>query len=46
LNKKPKILVVEDEESIRTGLIDVLLFHGYDIDFAEEGNDGLNDSKK
>jgi len=44
LNKKPRILVVEDEESIRTGLIDVLLFHGYDIDFAEEGNDGLKKS--
>ena len=44
MNKKPKILVVEDEESIRTGLIDVLLFHGYDIDFAVEGNDGLQKS--
>ena len=41
MNKKPKILVVEDEQAIRTGLIDVLLFHGYDIDFAEEGNDDL-----
>ena len=44
MNKKPKILVVEDEQAIRTGLIDVLLFHGYDIDFAEEGNDGLQKS--
>ena len=41
LTKKPSILVVEDEESIRTGLIDVLLFHGYDIDFADNGDDGL-----
>ena len=44
MNKKPSILVVEDEEAIRTGLIDVLLFHGYDIDFAVEGNDGLKKS--
>lgn len=34
-------MVVEDEESIRTGLIDVLVFHGYDVDSADNGNEGL-----
>lgn len=41
MNRKLRILVVEDETAIRTGLIDVLVYHGYDVDFAEEGNDGL-----
>ena len=41
MNKKPRLLAVEDEEAIRTGLIDVLVFHGYDVDWADNGNDGL-----
>jgi len=44
MNKEINILVVEDEVSIRTGLIDVLLYHGYKVDFAEEGNQGLQKS--
>lgn len=40
--KKPvRILVVEDEEAIRTGLIDVLVYHGYQVDAAVTGADGL-----
>lgn len=38
------ILVVEDEEAIRTGLIDVLVFHGYAVDSAATGPDGLEKS--
>ena len=41
MNRKLKILVVEDEEAILTGLIDVLVFHGYEVDFAKDGNNGL-----
>jgi len=33
---------VEDEEAIREGLIDVLVFHGYDVDTAAEGPEGLD----
>jgi len=32
---------VEDEEAIRAGLIDVLVFHGYDVDSAATGPEGL-----
>lgn len=40
--KKPaRILVVEDEEAIRTGLIDVLVYHGYTADAAPTGTEGL-----
>ena len=39
--RKICILVVEDEEAIRTGLIDVLVFHGYDVDSAATGPEGL-----
>ena len=41
MKRKLRILVVEDEAAIRTGLIDVLVYHGYEVDFAEEGMDGL-----
>lgn len=41
MNKQIRILIVEDEEAIRTGLIDVLVFHGYDVDSAATGPDGL-----
>ena len=38
---KPRILLVEDEEAIRTGLIDVLVFHGYDVSATADGQSGL-----
>jgi DNA-binding response OmpR family regulator len=34
-------LVVEDEAAIRTGLLDVLVFHGYAPTGVESGEDGL-----
>lgn len=41
MQKKIRILIVEDEVSIRTGLMDVFIFHGYDTDYADNGHDGL-----
>ncbi|MDH5214684.1 MAG: response regulator transcription factor [Gammaproteobacteria bacterium] len=41
MNRQQNILVVEDEEAIRMGLIDVLVYHGYKVDFASNGPDGL-----
>lgn len=40
-NNKTRILIVEDEVAIRTGLIDVFVYHGYDVDFADNGDEGL-----
>ncbi|MFZ5892570.1 MAG: response regulator transcription factor [Myxococcota bacterium] len=37
----PHILVVEDEPSIRQGLLDVLIFRGYRADFAVDGKQAL-----
>lgn len=37
----PKILVVDDEQNMRTGLKDNLEFEGYDVDTANDGNQGL-----
>jgi DNA-binding response OmpR family regulator len=37
-----KILIVEDEPNMRMGLKDNLEFEGYDVDAAEDGEDGLN----
>ena len=39
--KKIKILIVEDEVAIREGLIDVFIYHGYDVDSSGHGTDGL-----
>jgi DNA-binding response OmpR family regulator len=36
-----RLLVIEDEAAIRTGLVDVFVFHGYEVDSAAEGNEGL-----
>ena len=38
---KTRILIVEDEVAIRTGLIDVFVYHGYDVDFADHGDEAL-----
>ena len=41
MNRQINILVVEDEEAIREGLLDVLVYHGYTVDSAATGPDGL-----
>ncbi len=41
MKRQMRILIVEDEEAIREGLIDVLVFHGYATDSAATGPDGL-----
>lgn len=37
----PKILIVEDEPNMRLGLKDNLEFEGYEVDFASDGESGL-----
>ena len=41
--KKPKasILVVEDDKAILNGLLDVLVFNGYEVAGVEDGGEGL-----
>ena len=39
--RKVNILIVEDEPSIRNGLADVLVYHGYAVECAGDGNSGL-----
>ncbi len=41
IEEKPRILVVEDEESIQRGLCDVLAFHGYAPTGVGTGEEGL-----
>jgi len=36
-----KLLIVEDEPAIRMGLIDVFVYHGFEVDFADNGDTGL-----
>jgi len=38
---KPRLLIVEDEEPIRRGLIDMFVFHGYSVDAAVDGKEAL-----
>jgi two-component system response regulator RegX3 len=37
----PRLLIVEDEAPIRNGLIDVFVFHGFEVDSAGDGHEGL-----
>ncbi|MCB0346252.1 MAG: response regulator transcription factor [Bdellovibrionales bacterium] len=41
MESKIKLLIVEDEEPIRQGLVDVFTFHGYEVDAVDNGTDGL-----
>ncbi|NOT11704.1 MAG: response regulator transcription factor [Methylococcaceae bacterium] len=40
--RKLRLLIIEDEAAIRTGLIDVFVYHGYEVDFSGHGVEGLN----
>ena len=39
--RKERLLIVEDEAAIRHGLIDVFVYHGYEVETADHGDDGL-----
>jgi two-component system response regulator RegX3 len=39
--QKARLLIVEDEVAIRTGLVDLFVYHGYEVDTAAHGDDGL-----
>lgn len=41
MSRKIRLLIVEDEPAIRTGLMDLFVFHGYEVEFAEDGREGL-----
>jgi two-component system response regulator RegX3 len=41
MQRKMRLLIVEDEAAIRTGLMDVFVFHGYEVDAAADGHSGL-----
>ena len=44
MSAKLRILIVEDEEPIRAGLVDLFVFHGYDVEATCDGHDGLRKS--
>ncbi|WDE01618.1 response regulator transcription factor [Thalassomonas actiniarum] len=41
MNKKPRLLIVEDEISILHGLTDLFVYHGFDVATEQDGNSGL-----
>lgn len=45
MQRKPRLLIVEDEVAIRTGLVDVFVYHGFEVDFAVDGIDGLDKAR-
>ncbi len=42
MTRKLRILVVEDETAIRNGLVDVFIFHGYEVESTADGREGLD----
>jgi len=41
MNDKLRLLLVEDEAAIRAGLVDVFVYHGYEVECAATGPEGL-----
>lgn len=41
MTAKSRLLIVEDEAAIRDGLVDVFVYHGFDVDSCDNGNTGL-----
>lgn len=39
---KLRLLIIEDEPAIVQGLVDVFVYHGYDVDSAMDGQQGLD----
>ena len=42
MSTKPRLLIVEDEDAIRSGLEDVFVFHGYEVAAVGDGRAGLD----
>lgn len=42
MTSAPRLLIVEDEQAIRSGLVDVFVFHGFKVDCCDNGHDGLD----
>ena len=42
MNRKMRILIVEDEPAIRTGLEDVFVYHGYEVHSVADGAEGYS----
>ena len=42
MDRKLKLLIIEDEEAILQGLTDLFVFHGYDVASATDGRRGLD----
>ncbi len=41
MSVKPRLLIVEDEAAICEGLIDVFVYHGFDVDSCDNGDQAL-----
>src|SRR6058998_2673971 len=41
MQRKSRILIIEDEPAILTGLLDLFVYHGYDVEAAQDGQLGL-----
>lgn len=41
MSRKLRLLIVEDEVAIRTGLVDLFVFHGYQVEASGDGREGL-----
>ncbi len=43
-SEKTRILIAEDEESIRQGLIDIFVYHGYEVKAVDKGSEALREA--
>jgi two-component system response regulator RegX3 len=46
MQRKPRLLIIEDEPAIRVGLVDVFVYHGFEVEFADDGRVGLERARR
>ncbi len=46
MHRKPRLLIIEDEPAIRAGLVDVFVYHGFEVEFADDGRVGLERARR
>jgi two-component system response regulator RegX3 len=42
MSNKLRVLIIEDEEAIASGLAELFVYHGFEVDIAADGKTGLN----
>lgn len=45
MTEKARLLIIEDESAIGSGLVDVFIYHGYQVEWAQDGREGYQQAR-